>query len=253
LGALWRYSCHCAGEGALGLKQRLLIGCLGALAPILVNLCVVDLQTVLPNLLPLEALSYVVRLLALCGSACLVVYLNSDEARPAKLFQLGVMAPAMLTSMLNGAAVANKNPSVAVSTPAAQHSWLLVSPANAQSSSAPQTADEVLDCTKPKDPTVSQQILKGLVGITPGNQWFVVVGSNPTVSEAVADVDTISQKYPGKYQLKICGPTGVPNAPYRVLIGQYLTYADATNLKNNAIAAGLPPDTWVWNPFATTQ
>jgi hypothetical protein len=241
------------GDGIMDFKQRLLIGCLGALAPILVNLCVVDFQTVLPNLLPLEALSYTVRLVALCASACLVVYLNSDEARPVKLFQLGVMAPAMLTSMLNGAAVANKTPSVAFSTPPAQHSWFLVPSANAQANATPPATNQVLDCTKPQDPTVSQQILKGLVGIIPGNQWFVVVGSNPTVPEAVADIDMINQRFPGKYQPKICGPAGTANAPYRVVIGQYLTYADATNLKNDAIAAGLPPDSWVWNPFAATQ
>ncbi|MGB5184747.1 MAG: hypothetical protein WBO12_21515 [Xanthobacteraceae bacterium] len=58
----------------LGLSKRLFIGCLGALAPILVNLYVVDLQTTLTNLLPLEALSYAVRVLALC----VIVYLNSD-------------------------------------------------------------------------------------------------------------------------------------------------------------------------------
>src|SRR5262249_61750466 len=117
----------------MDLKQRLFIGCLGALAPILVNLYVVDLQTTLTNLLPLEALSYALRVLALCVSACIVVYLNSDEARPAKLFQLGIMAPAMLTSMLNGAAIANKVPSSPTPAPA-PHAWLLLPQANAQPS-----------------------------------------------------------------------------------------------------------------------
>ncbi len=64
----------------------------------LVNLYVVDLQTTLTNLLPLKALSYAVRVLALC----VIVYLNSDEVLPAKIFKLGIIAHAMLTSMLNG-------------------------------------------------------------------------------------------------------------------------------------------------------
>jgi hypothetical protein len=148
----------------LGLSKRLFIGCLGALAPILVNLYVVDLQTTLTNLLPLKALSYAVRVLALC----VIVYLNSDEVLPAKLFQLGIMAPAMLTSMLNGAAIANKTPSNPTTTPPAHSSWLLIPEASAQPAAAPQVAPTVRDCTKPQDPTVSQQILKGLVGITPG-------------------------------------------------------------------------------------
>jgi hypothetical protein len=232
------------------LKQRLFIGCLGALAPILVNLCVVDFQTVFQNLLPLEAISYAIREFALCASACLVVYLNGDEVRPIKLFQLGVMAPAMITSTLNGAAIANKSPSI--QTPALSHSWLFIPEANAQTMASVQDGVPILDCTKPMNPTVQQQILKGLVGITPGNQWFVVVGSDPTAAEAVADINAINQKFPGKYQLQICGPTTVPNSPYRVVIGQYMTYVDATNLKNDAIATGLPSDTWVWNPFAAT-
>jgi hypothetical protein len=62
-------------------RKRLFIGCLGALAPILVNLYVVDLQTALHNLLPLEATSYAVRLAALCASACIVIYLNGRKPR----------------------------------------------------------------------------------------------------------------------------------------------------------------------------
>jgi hypothetical protein len=233
----------------LGLSKRLFIGCLGALAPILVNLYVVDLQTTLTNLLPLKALSYAVRVLALC----VIVYLNSDEVLPAKLFQLGIMAPAMLTSMLNGAAIANKTPSNPTTTPPAHSSWLLIPEASAQPAAAPQVAPTVRDCTKPQDPTVSQQILKGLVGITPGNQWFVVVGSYGTAEAAVDDAKQINTRFPGKYQLQVCSPTTVPNSPYRVVIAQYMTYSDAAKVKNDAIAAGLPSDTWLWNPFAVTQ
>jgi hypothetical protein len=199
----------------IGLGKRLFTGCLGALAPILVNLYVVDLQTTLANLLPLEAVSYAVRVLALCISACVIVYLNNDEMRPAKLFQLGIMAPAMLTSMLNGAVIANKTPSSPTTTPPAQ-------------------------------------ILKGLVGITP-NQWFVVVGSYGSAEAVVDDAKQINTRFPGKYQLQFCSPTTVPNSPYRVVIAQYMTYPDATKVKNNAIAAGFPSDTWLWNPFASTQ
>jgi len=97
-------------QGPMQLKQRLFIGCLGAMALIVANLCVVDLNTVFAHLLPLEAFTYFVRLLGLCAAACVVIYLNSDEFRPVKLFQLGVMAPAIITQMLNGAAVVNKTP-----------------------------------------------------------------------------------------------------------------------------------------------
>ena len=200
----------------------------------------------------LEAASYAVRLVALCACACIVIYLNGDESRPAKLFQLGIMAPAMLTSMLNGAAIANKTPASPTPPPPA-HSSLFIPEANAQPAAAPAGAPAARDCTKPPDPTVSQQILKGLVGITPGNQWFVVVGSHTTEQAAAQDVNDIKARFPGRYQPEICSPTTVPNSPYRVVIAEYLTYADVARIKNEAIAAGLPPDTWLWNPFAVAQ
>ncbi len=96
-------------------------------------------------------------------------------------------------------------------------------------------------------------MLKGLVGITPGNQWFVVVGSYGTAEAAVDDAKQINTRFPGKYQLQVCSPTTVPNSPYRVVIAQYMTYSDAAKVKNDAIAAGLPSDTWLWNPFAVTH
>jgi hypothetical protein len=239
-------------QEATDLKKRLFIGCLGALAPILVNLCVVDLNTVFSHLLPLEAFTYFVRLIGLCAAACVVIYLNSDEFRPVKLFQLGIMAPAIITQMLNGAAIANKTPSSPLPAPA-PHAWLLIPQANAQPNPAPASAPMVLDCTKPQVPTVSQQVLKGLAGITPGDQWFVVVGSYGTAEKAAGDAKELKARFPGKYEPQICAPTTVPNSPYRVVIARYVTYSDAAQIKNDAIAAGLPSDTWLWNPFAVAQ
>jgi hypothetical protein len=235
------------------LRQRLFIGCLGAMAPIVANLCVVDLNTVFSHLLPLEALTYFARLVGLCAAACLVIYFNNDEFRPIKLFQLGIMAPAIITQMLNGAAVINKTPSSPTPPPPAHSGWLLIPQANAQPAGSPHVAPAVHDCTKPQDPTVSQQVLKGLAGITPGNQWFVVVGSYGTAEAAAADANQVKARFPGKYEPQICAPTTVPNSPYRVVIAKYMTYSEAAQIKNDAIAAGLPSDTWLWNPFAVAQ
>src|SRR5215469_12024972 len=82
-----------APKEELSLRKRLFIGCLGALAPILVDLYVVDLQTALHNLLPLEATSYAVRLAALCASACIVIYLNGRKPRQNTDSVVGVSPP----------------------------------------------------------------------------------------------------------------------------------------------------------------
>lgn len=241
--------------------NKMAIGCLGAMTPILINLLVVDLQTTLSNVTAIEALFYSIRVVLLCVAACIVIFLNSDEKRPVKLFQLGVAAPALLTGMINGTAI---NKQIPQQPPSAQFeparrpgSGLemerrfalempsIIGSARAQGAALPAN---VLDCTKPPDPSVSQQILKGLVGIVPDNQWFVVVGSNPTAESALADVNTLNQRYAGRFRAKVCAPAAAPDNRYRVVIGEYMTYADATKLKLQAITAGLPGETWVWNP-----
>ena len=84
----------------MSLQKKLFIGCLGALSPIIANLLVVDLDLVLANAKLLTVVSYIIRVVALCGAACIVVYLNSDEDKPIKVFQLGIAAPALSTASL---------------------------------------------------------------------------------------------------------------------------------------------------------
>lgn len=254
-----------AGGGSMDqeLLRKMKIGCLGALTPIVINLLVVDLHTTLSNLTVIEAITYSIRVVALCAAACIVIYLNFDEARPIKLFQLGIAAPAVLTGLLNGAVINNKQNAPA--TPAPQSapatpgrgseldkkfyfSFEVPSVVGSARAQGVGRAPGILDCTKPKDPTVGQQILKGLVGIVPENHWFVVVGSNDTSGGALSDVNAFNRRFSGKFTAEICAPPSGADKPYRVVIGEYLTYSDATKLKLDAIAAGFPGETWVWNP-----
>jgi len=235
--------------------KRVGIGCAGALTPILVNLLIVDLQTQFSSVTLVSALFYGLRVVLLCLAACVVVFLNSDETRAVKLFQLGITAPAFLTGMINGTAVAQKP----TPPPAATSSTLLqdltplgnvafyfsfVGEAQAQVSPAPGT---VIDCSKPRDPTFGQQALKGFFGVQPDNQWFVVVGSYASEANALADLDSISRKLSGKFTVKLCEPLGGADN-YRVVVGEYLTYDVATKMRADAVAAGMPPSAWVWNP-----
>jgi hypothetical protein len=246
--------------------NRMMIGCLGAMTPILINLLAVDLQTTLSNVTLIEGLFYLVRLILLCVAACIVIFLNSDESKPIKLFQLGVAAPALLTGMINGAAINKQLPPSqpnaqveparrADSGTEARYQFALEIPSFTGSARAQGAATraKVLDCTKPPDPSVSQQILKGLIGIVPDNQWFVVVSSNSTAENAFADVTTLNLRYAGQFHAEVCAPAATPDSRFRVVIGKYMTYADATNLKLKAIAAGLPGETWLWNPMVATN
>jgi hypothetical protein len=240
----------------MGSVQRFYIACLGALTPIITNLLVVDLNTSLSNLHIIDGVTYAVRLFALCAAACVVVFLNSDEQRPVKLFQLGIMAPALLTSIINGAAISIKASgqgpqSSAVQTTVPQKSSLffLVGSAFAQASPVPQpSAAAPTDCLLPAELSTTQQIFKGLIGLVPDNKWYVVVGSYGTLPAAVDDAAQIRARFGTKYSVSICKPLGGPDAQYRVVIGENLTYADGARLKVDAIAAGFPDSSWLWNP-----
>lgn len=238
----------------MGPLQRFFIACLGALTPIITNLLVVDLHTSLSNLQIIDGVTYAVRLLALCAAACVVVFLNSDEARPVKVFQLGIMAPALLTSIINGAAISLKASgqgpqSAAIQTPAAQKTgFSLVASAFAQTGPVPSGAAAPKDCLLPAELSTNQQIFKGLIGLVPDNKWYVVAGSYGALPGATENATQIRARFGTKYPVSICKPLGGPDLQYRVVIGENLTYADGTRLKIDAIGAGLPDNTWLWNP-----
>jgi hypothetical protein len=89
----------------VGTRDKYFLGCLGALAPIIVNLPVVDYANTLSNLTTASLIAYLCRVFGLCAVACLVVYLNDNpEYKRVTFFQLGIMGPAVLTAIINGAA-----------------------------------------------------------------------------------------------------------------------------------------------------
>lgn len=240
----------------MGSLQKFYIACLGALTPIITNLLVVDLNTSLHNLSAIEGITYAIRLFALCASACIVVFLNSDEQRPVKLFQLGVMAPALLTSLINGATISIKantqapmNPGIQTPLPKQANFPSLIGTAFAQPAPAPapQTTP-VKDCLLPAELSTTQQVLKGLIGLVPDNKWYVVVGSYGSLPGATQDAAAIRARFGTRYSVSICKPLGGPDAQYRVAIGENLTYPDGTRLKVDAIASGFSDNTWLWNP-----
>ena len=223
----------------MNLKNKLFIGCLGALSPILVNLILVDLDLVLANAKALTIASYIVRVIALCAAACLVVYLNGEEDKPIKIFQLGLAAPALLTGIINGVSL-SKN---VVDQKAAFEIPAIVSSAFAQGAGQP----KVEDCVK-HDSTAGQEVLKGLFGILPENRWYVSTSSKLKLQSAVDEVKDIESRFSGKFHPRICAPISSDDKYYRVIIGQNLTREAANKLKDEALASGLSRSTWLWSP-----
>ncbi|MGB1205883.1 MAG: hypothetical protein ACPG5B_09565 [Chitinophagales bacterium] len=88
-------------EKPIKVRDKILIGGLGALTPIIMNLLVVDLEKLLINLTTIAMIAYTIKVILLFYIGGVVAYLNRDENKPFKLFQLGIYAPAMIIAFMN--------------------------------------------------------------------------------------------------------------------------------------------------------
>jgi hypothetical protein len=140
--------------------RRFLWGGLGALAPTLISLAILDHMSVAEYITDIEEKTpelggYGFRVLALFVIGGLWAFFHRSEIEPLKLFQLGVVAPAMITGMINASNVSRQ-------TPADESAWLdipftLVSSAHAEETTqAPPPA--------PDQQSAVDQFINGLLG-----------------------------------------------------------------------------------------
>src|SRR5713101_5605949 len=119
---------------ALSSKERIVLGGLGALTPVIVNLVILDLEVMLSQATRFVVLGYALKVLALFYLGAMVAYLHSDEHKPFKVFQLGIVAPALIVAALN-AQVGRAATQMDRGTPTSQgayQSFFAVSEARAQ-------------------------------------------------------------------------------------------------------------------------
>jgi hypothetical protein len=83
-------------------QRRILLAGLGAMMPVILNLTVVDLGSIVNEFTLVACLGYAIRVVVLFLIGGLVGFLNSDEVTQTKVFQLGIGAPAMLLALANG-------------------------------------------------------------------------------------------------------------------------------------------------------
>ena len=96
-------------ESAVTRTQMFLLGCLGGALPVLCNLITVDLAPIVDKLNGLTLGNYVgfsTRVLALILLGGIVAALNTGVTNALSLVQLGIAAPALVASYINGAAPA---------------------------------------------------------------------------------------------------------------------------------------------------
>lgn len=219
-------------------RNKILIGGLGALTPILMNLLVVDLNVLLLNATGLAVAGYVLRVVILFYLGGLIAYFHKQETSPVKLFELGIAAPALVTALLNANHVEIPKLQAHVDGIPA-FSEMITSSAYAQP--APPTGVSTFSITPESS---IQQVLRGLTGARPRNVWFVIAGSYPTLDEAKAQADRMMQSRRG-FQADVYAPTE-ENPSYSVVIGANLTREQAEQLRREAVGAALAPHIVVW-------
>lgn len=221
-------------------KQRFLIGGVGAFTPQLLNFLAVESDTTFSDLTWHVPVGYVIRVAILFYLGGMLAFFHKTEHSALKIFQLGIVAPALITGYLNARnveAYKNEGP------PGGEHhaSFSLVPPAYAQEPEK----EEVKQFQQPNQ-SPAQQFWRGLTGSVVTRTWFVIIGSHLKLEDAQKQAEQIHQKWPD-FKPEVYSPYA-GSKYYPVVIGADLPYQQAEKLRQGAIAAGLPKDTYLWAP-----
>ena len=218
--------------------NRFIVGGVGGLAPVLLFLITGDLVQYWIQLDTPRGIGYTARAIALFLVGGFIAYLHSDENKPFKIFEIGIAGPALLAGALTTAQLAPNRPPAAQPEPRVGWSTTLVVPAYAQSAPA---SDKIKRFTLPPE-SKWDQFLEGLVGRTPKNVWFVIVGSYLQPDDARKQAVKVNREHPG-FRAEVYAPYG-DNPYYAVVIGANLTQDGAREMRDRAVRAGLPKDTY---------
>ncbi|MCI0489221.1 MAG: hypothetical protein L0229_21730 [Blastocatellia bacterium] len=223
-------------------NRKFLIGGLGALAPAIISLLVADLSAILLGLTFLVCLGAFIKVVLLFCVGGFVAYLHKEEKNPVRIFELGILAPALITGILNANNVSASDTPIAVNTKPAVS-------ATAFTTMGSQSSQDVgvEKFSLPKE-TWSQQIYRGVTGSVPDEVWFVIVGEHTKLEDAKAQAASIASnaKWRG-FRARVFAPYGKEKPGYSVVIGANLTLGDARRLQQKAIDAGFPESTKVWS------
>lgn len=227
-------------------RRKIMIGGLGALTPIVLNLVVVDSKTTFATTTTAVLLAYLIRVVGLFYLGGLVAYLHKKEKKALKLFELGIVAPALITALMNGTTNIQNANQRASTQPAAATAGLtdfFIPTVYAQTKD-----QEVKKYTRPEE-GLAAQVWRGLSGSQQDERvWFVVAGTykTPELRKARELVERIKQSLPD-FNPQIYGN----DQYYAVVIGAGLSRSEANARKQEAIDAKIPKDgeIYLFNPW----
>jgi hypothetical protein len=229
-------------------RNKILIGGVGALTPIILNLLIVDLKTTFAPFTVLVLSTYFLRVGILFCIGGGMAYFHKQERSALKLFEIGIVAPAMITAFMNGSNIKEANMRASSAPPAVSTSLmdLVIPTAYAQAQE-----QEIKTYSRPAE-SVSAQLWRGLSGAAEDQRaWFVIAGTYK-VSDSQAEqkarelVRSIARSSSG-YKAQIYKN----NTHYAVVIGANLTLNGAKALKEKASKADVPSygDIYLYNPW----
>lgn len=230
-------------------RRKIMIGGVGALTPIVLNLLVVDLKTTFATTTALVLLGYLIRVVGLFYLGGLVAYFHKEEKSALKLFELGIVAPALITALMNGTTNVQDANLRAGTEPAAVTAGLtdfFIPTAYAQTNE-----QEVKRYRRPEEGLVAQ-VWRGLSGSQNEQVWFVIAGTYETNelqrAKAFELVRRIKQNSPN-FNPEVYGN----DKYYAVVIGAGLTRSQADALMRKATEAKIPTDgnIWLYNPWGS--
>lgn len=227
--------------------KKLFIGGLGALTPIIMNLLVIDLEVLLVNLTFYSVLGYSIRVIVLFYLGGLIAFLHKDEINPVKIFELGIVAPALITALLNAGQIdVAKMKTQSASSPVGSISF--VSAAYAQTHSEQDTTKIEIKKFTPPQETRMQQFLRGFglsKLLSSRKSYFVIVGSHANIEDARQQVNQILHQTK-EFEPEIYEPFN-DRKGYSVVIGSHLAEIEAIRLKKEALDKKISKTIIVWS------
>lgn len=173
----------------LTVRERIVLGGAGALTPILLNLLVVDASTVFQSVTLLALTGYTAKVAILFYLGAITAVLHKKERDSLRLFELGIVAPALLTAVLNGANSGKRvDPPEKIAPLTIGLDVLLPATLHAQ---AP-AEEHIFSFRRPPPETMFEQFMRGFTGGTRRGLWFVCIRRRfATLQEAVAAADRL--------------------------------------------------------------
>ncbi len=225
-------------------KQRILLGAAGGITPYLITLLSIDFKSVIGGYELLDWVGLVVRCVILMFLGSLVAYLHKKETEQFKVFQLGIAAPALLATFINGNAGNNQ----ALPTPSDNTTSLSISIFSQAYAAGTSDDKTYINAGMLREPKVSafSRFSRGVFGTKlktlEKEMYFVIVGSHNEKEKAEAQARSLANK---NYHAKVYNPYGSSDY-YAVVIASNVTKDEASKVKDEAIKNGLPKDTYIW-------